>query len=175
MSLQFHDGAFVQSFPHAQVYSDHLEYKVEDAEYRVYNPIWDGKTGKMTIQVDHKRGDATDDHTILHLNFDLQKGFLANYSSEIQLGNDGYTIPEYVTVPIDFTVDVLGQLGAIETMGISDVVADSVMAAFDGFCTLYNTTSQLGVAGNDGGGRLYMAAAVSHVLNRACSCVSVNP
>jgi hypothetical protein len=119
---------------------------VEDSNYRVYDPSWNNDA--LEIKIDHIRGGAT-------------------------AGNDGYTIPKIVMEVVDTSAEILGAVGALETLGISKEAANGAVAAFDGFCKLFNTLSPWLVGRSDDGGRFYTLAVVCHAVNRACSSVSV--
>ncbi|MBD2721117.1 hypothetical protein [Hymenobacter armeniacus] len=172
MSLKFNLSTFTSLFPDATVSSDHVMYEVEDSNYRVYNPSLSGTT--LTIKVDHIRGGATDDHAVLTLAFDGGTARLTNLQASWTTGNDGYQIPDVVVKVVDDTAELLGAIGAIETAGISEEAAQVAVAAFDGFCKLFNKLSPLIVGLSDDGGRFYTMAVVCHTVNRACSSMSVN-
>lgn len=171
MKLSFDLGLFTSLFPNSDLSTDKVEYTVEDSNYRVYNPSW--KDGALEIKIDHIRGGATDDHANLSLTFDPTDARLTSISGTWQAGNDGYTIPKVVIETVDATAEILGAVGAIESAGISEEVANAVVAAFDGFCKLFNTLSPILVGLSDDGGRFYTMAVVCHTVNRACSSVSV--
>lgn len=171
MKFSFDKSLFKSLFPNATVSSDKVEYTVEDSKYRVYDPSWSGEV--LEIQIDHIRGGATDDHAYLELTFDSTDAHLTSIAGTWKAGNDGYTIPKVVIEAVDATAEILGAVGAIETLGISEEVANGVVAAFDGFCKLFNTLSPILVGLSDDGGRFYTMAVVCHTVNRACSSVSI--
>lgn len=171
MGLSFDQNKFSTQFPDGKVSSDNVTYTVEDSDYRVYNPSW--KNGELQIQIDHIRGGATDDHVYLSLAFNASDASLSSISGSWKAGNDGYTIPKIVVTAVDVTAAVLGAAGALETAGISEAAAAAAVAAFDGFCKLFNKLSPLIVGLSDDGGRFYTIAVTCHTLSRACASVSV--
>ena len=172
MSLSFNISKFQSLFPNADVSSSKVEYEVEDSQYRVYNPTWDSQQKALVIRIDHIRGGATDDHAELSLTFNGDAS-LAAISGTWKAGNDGYKIPQVVIGAVDLTAEIIAAAGAVETGGTSEVVLNVAVAAFDGFCELFNTLSPILVKLSDDGGRLYTMAVVCHTVNRACSSISV--
>src|ERR1700710_157103 len=112
-----------------------IEYKSEDSRYRVYIP---GKNDKkssakavsggglhVVLACDHIIGGviATDDHTTVTMDFDAS-GALKDASQEIEITEGGvHPIPDWVPKALELGVEALGALGALETAGISEVVA----------------------------------------------------
>lgn len=173
MSLHFSNSTFQHLFPSATIKSDRVEYEVEDSQYRVYNPTWNDQQNALVIKIDHIRGGATDDHAELSLTFN-HDACLTSISGTWKAGNDGYKIPQVVIGAVDLTAEIAAAAGAVETGGASEVVLNVAVAAFDGFCELFNALSPMLVKLSDDGGRLYTMAVACHTVNRACSSISVN-
>lgn len=171
MSLQFDLKKFQGLFPHATVTSGYLEYQVEDSNYRVYNPKWNGNQTELSLIIDHIRGGATDDHANLLLAFNAD-GSLQQASGDWQAGNDGYQIPPLVIAAVDGAAAVFAVSTGPETLGVSVVATVAATAAFDIFCVLFNQMVPHLISLDDDGGRLYTLPVACHAVNRACSCVS---
>lgn len=174
MSVKFSKSTFKNLFPGATSAKNDtaLEYKVEDSKYRIYYPVV-SDDNVLYVKLDHIRTDATDDHVNLYAAFD-SKGNLSKIKYNWEKGNDGYQIPDQVIKAVDITFDVLGLVGAFETAGISEEIAEGAKEAFDVCAEAFNDISSIVVKWSDNGGRLYFVAVVCHTLNRLCSSISVN-
>jgi len=160
-----------------------IEYKSEDSRYRVYIP---GKNDKkssakavsggglhVVLACDHIIGGviATDDHTTVTMDFDAS-GALKDASQEIEITEGGvHPIPDWVPKALELGVEALGALGALETAGISEVVAQEVVADIQEFCNAFNKVAGWINKFTDDGGRLNFPAEVVHSMNRACVSV----
>ncbi|WP_133257069.1 hypothetical protein [Hymenobacter edaphi] len=177
MSLQFDLGKFQKLFPNAQVSSNKVEYTIQDSDYRVYNPTWNGNKTELSMQIDHIRNNATDDHANLVLTFNPD-GTLQQVAGDWEAGGDGFKIPPVVVLAVDSAAAVIvagAAVAAPETAGLSAAVGLVVTAAavaFDVYSALFNYISPKLIKLSDDGGRLYTTAVVCHAVNRACSCVS---
>lgn len=173
MSLRLDLTGFYNQFPNHTSDKDGtaITYTVEDSDYRIYQPTQSGNV--FTINLDHIRGDATDDHATLIVEFDDTKGCIKSYSGTWTAGNDGYVIPKQVIELVDTGAEILGAVGAIETAGISEEAAQAVVADFDTFCKLFNFISKQIVKLSDDGGRFYFTAVGCHAVVRLGTSVSV--
>lgn len=175
MHLSIDLNAFYNQFPNASSDKggDAIKYTVEDSDYRIYKPSGkDDDHWTIVVKLDHIRGGATDDHAEIDVTFNTDAS-IKSISGTWKAGNDGYTIPKVVIDTVDTSAEILGAVGAIETVGISEEVANSIVAAFDGFCKLFNTLSPMIVKLSDDGGRFYFMAVVCHTINRLSSSISV--
>jgi len=177
MSYTFNKATFRSLYPDCDETKDGtaIEYKVEDSNYRIYYPtniIKTSTTLQMTVQLDHIRGGATDDHVTLVLNYDAQ-AHLSSVSYTWEAGNDGYQIPETLITAVDIVFDVAGLLGAFETAGISEEVAEGTKEVFDVCCKAYNDISKIVVKWSDNGGRMYFIPVVCHSIIRLTQSLSV--
>lgn len=171
MGLKFSLSTFKSLYPNSKSYSEYLEYKVEDSQYRVYNPTVNADN-VLYVKLDHIRADATDDHVELTVEFNTNASIKqVNYNW--QKGNDGYQIPDKAIKAVDITFEVVGAVGALETFGLSEELALDAKEAFDFCAKAFNDISTAVVKWNDNGGQLYFVAVVSHTINRLCSSVSV--
>jgi hypothetical protein len=175
MHLSLDKQLFFSLFPNAESDKggDAIKYTVEDSDYRVYYPTGkDGDNLTLILKLDHIRGGATDDHAELDITFNTDAS-INSISGTWKAGNDGYTIPKVVITTVDATAEFLGAVGALETVGISEAVANSIVAAFDGFCKLFNTLSPMIVKLSDDGGRFYFIAVVCHAVNRLSTSITM--
>lgn len=171
MGLKFSLSTFKSLYPNSKSYSEYLEYKVEDSQYRVYNPTVKADN-VLYVKLDHIRADATDDHVELTVEFNTNASIKqVNYNW--QKGNDGYQIPDKAIKAVDITFEVVGAVGALETFGLSEELVLDAKEAFDFCAKAFNDISTAVVKWNDNGGQLYFVAVVSHTINRLCSSVYV--
>ena len=178
MKFSFDKNAFKAQYPDADETKDDkaIEYKVEDSNYRIYYPtVTDKSTSTVTllVKLDHIRGGATDDHVDLTLVYDTQAQ-LVSVSYTWEAGNDGYQIPEALITAVDITFDVAGLVGAFETAGISEEVAEATKKVFDVCCKAFNDISKVVVKWSDNGGRMYFIPVVCHTISRLSNSVSVS-
>jgi hypothetical protein len=175
MAATFDLNHFISLFPGASTHKDGtaIEYTVQDSTYRIYNPDVsnDGTSLTLDVKLDHVRGGATDDHVGLSLVFD-SSAILQSVTYTWEAGNDGYTIPKTVVVAVDAGIEALGGAGAVETAGVSVVVAQAAVVIFDTCALVYNQISKKMVAWTDNGGRFYFLPVVGHCINRLGSSVS---
>ncbi len=171
MSVKFNLNTFKNLYPNSKSYNDYLEYKVEDSQYRVYNPTVTADN-VLNVKLDHIRADATDDHVELKVVFS-PTGTINKVDYDWTKGNDGYQVPEKLIKVVDGTLEIIGAAGALETFGLSEELALDAKEAFDFCAKAFNEISTAIVKFNDNGGQLYFVAVVSHTINRLCSSVSV--
>ena len=175
MSLTFDLQTFQSLFPDSV--SDKngtaIKYTVEDSDYRIYNPTWSSNNTVLTVNLDHIRSGATDDHATLIVTYDSNAG-IESIEGTWTAGNDGYTITKIVITAVDASAEFLGAVGALETVGISEAVANGIVEAFDTFCELFNTLSPIVVNLTDNGGRFYFMAVVCHTVNRMNASVTAS-
>ncbi len=172
MSVKFNLNTFKSLYPNSKSYSDYLEYKVEDSNYRINYPT-QKPDNVLFIVLDHIRADATDDHVELTVKFS-PSGTINKVTYSWQKGNDGYQVPENLVKVVDGTLEIIGAVGALETFGLSEELALDAKEAFDFCAKAFNDISTAIVKFNDNGGQLYFVAVVSHTINRLCSSVSAN-
>lgn len=172
MSLKFDLNTFKGLYPNSKSYNDYLEYKVEDSQYRVHYPTLKSDN-VWSIKLDHIRGDATDDHVDLDIEFNTD-GSIKQIKYSWEKGNEGYQISDKVIKAVDITIEVAGAIGALETFGISEELALDAKEAFDFCAKAFNDISAVVVKWSDDGGRMYFVAVVCHTINRMCSSISVN-
>ncbi|WP_188768471.1 hypothetical protein [Emticicia aquatilis] len=171
MSVKFNLNTFKSLYPNSKSYSEYLEYKVEDSQYRVYNPTVKANN-VLYVKLDHIRADATDDHVELTVEFDTNAS-IKHVSYTWKKGNDGYQISDTAISIVDDSLELLGAVGALETFGLSEELALDAKEAFDFCAKAFNDISTAVVKWNDNGGQLYFVAVVSHTINRLCSSVYV--
>jgi len=177
MTFSCSKSNFRAQYPGAKVTKDGdaIEYEVEDSNYRIYDPSIKSKTSStvtMEVKLDHIRGGATDDHVDLTVVYDTQ-AHLVSVSYEWEAGNDGYQIPETLITAVDIAFDVAGLVGAFETAGISEEVAEGTKEVFDVCCKAFNDISKVVVKWSDNGGRMYFIPVVCHTIIRLSNSVSV--
>ncbi|MER0439650.1 hypothetical protein [Emticicia sp. W12TSBA100-4] len=172
MSVKFNLNTFKSLYPNSKSSSEYLEYKVEDSQYRVYNPTVKADN-VLNVKLDHIRADATDDHVELTVTFS-PTGTINKVDYDWTKGDDGYQVPDKLIKVVDGTLEIIGAVGALETFGLSEELALDAKEAFDFCAKAFNEISTAIVKFNDNGGQLYFVAVVSHTINRLCSSVSAN-
>ncbi|MDR3463153.1 MAG: hypothetical protein P4L76_12645 [Beijerinckiaceae bacterium] len=186
MSLSFDERHFVALYPSGVEAKNGtaIEFKSQDANYRVYIPgrpgspsIIEQSSGGLTIalQQDHIIGLATDDHSTTKLTF-KQDGSPSqiDISGGIDHGTP-YEIPGVVTTVLDLTVEALGAIGALESAGISEAVAQEVVADITAAAEAFNVLSNFIFRFADDGGTLNFPAVIAHNINKTCTSVVTNP
>jgi hypothetical protein len=149
------------------------KFDSEDSEYRTYQPqASKGSDGgiTLTLEQDHIRGGATDDHVTLTVVY-LPDGTMGSASMSWTAGNDGYQIPDWaitltsdaVAAGVDILIDVLSEGALIELdpelAEVSSQVVESIGKA-------YNFLSKNIVKLSDDGGRLNFIAVANHNFNK---------
>ena len=159
-----------------------IEYKSQDSEYRVYIPGKDDKKSTVkaeagdklcvTLSQDHNIRGSTDDHSETYLLFD-GSGKLVELSHDFKITEgSAFQIPSWVPKTLDIGVELLGAAGALETAGISEAVAQEVVADINSFCETFNKImGRLNKIGEDGG-RLNFPAEICHNMNKASVSVT---
>jgi hypothetical protein len=184
MTATFNQSAFQSQFPGSSLGKGNtaIEFKSQDAKYRVYIPgagsspskLTPGQDGGLTITLvqDHEIGGGKDDHATTTLTFDA-KGKLASVNHAVNLDDGGaYQIPGWVTTSLDGVVELAGAVGALESAGISEAVAQEVVLDITAICVGFNKISNVVYRHSDDGGRLNFPAVLSHNVNRVCAAVS---
>jgi len=185
MTAKFDADTFKSLYPGAKTDAKGnaaIEYKSQDSEYRVYIPGKDDKKStlkdegggklRVTLSQDHNIKGSTDDHSSTYLLFDGSGG-LIELSHDFQI-TDGsaFQIPSWIPKTLDIAVELLGAAGALETAGISEVVAQEVVADINSFCDTFNKImGRLNKIGEDGG-RLNFPAEICHNMNKASVSVT---
>ena len=189
MKAQFQADTFKSQYPGADTNAKSgtaIEFKSEDSEYRAYIPGADKKkstletdgAGALTVKLvqDHIRHGAHDDHSTTTLIFE-SSGKLArtNHEFAIEVDKGGaFKIPDIVPKSLELAVEIAGALGALETAGISEAVAQEVVADIAAICDAFNKICAAIDNLTDDGGRLNFPAVVCHNMNKvSCSIVSV--
>lgn len=150
-----------------------IGYYTQDARYRIYDPVVSYPTTEsmqVSLVIDHVIGMSTDDHVTLDIAINTDGG-LDNVKYSWKTGG-AYQIPDSFIEAVDATAELVGELEMLDSMGISEVEAKAFTEIFDGTCSAFNDISKLvnNWVENDGG-RFYMIATVSHVINRVCASV----
>ncbi|HVG59328.1 MAG TPA: hypothetical protein VNA24_12285 [Hyalangium sp.] len=154
------------------------KFDSEDSEYRTYQPEAaksnDGSI-QLTVQEDHIRGGATDDHVELKVTYGPD-GTMETVSMDWTAGSGGYQIPDWaitltadaVAVSVDLIVDLLSEGAAIELDPEIAKVASKIVETVG---KAYNFFSKTIVNWSDDGGRLNFIAVANHNLNKLVYCV----
>ena len=185
MTAKFNEATFKSLYPGANTgakSSTAIEYVSQDSEYRVYIPGKDdnkstvkvepGDKLRVTLSQDHNIKGSTDDHSQTYLLFD-GKGKMIELSHDLNISDgSAFQIPAWVPKMLDAGVEVLGALGALETAGISEAVAQEVVADINTFCETFNKImTKLNKIGEDGG-KLNFPAEICHNMNKASVSVT---
>ena len=187
MSVRFDEATFKSLYPgaHTDVAAKDgtaIEYRGEDSEYRVYIPGKNSKKStlktetdgslRVTLVQDHIiHITSKDDHATTYLVFD-KTGHLTDCSHDLSIQEGSVnTIPSWIPKSIELGVEALGALGALETAGISEAVAQEVVADIQWFCDTFNKIITKWNKLSDDGGRLNFPAEVCHNMNKAACSV----
>ncbi|HWD26295.1 MAG TPA: hypothetical protein VG387_03970 [Rhizomicrobium sp.] len=185
MTAKFSEATFKSLYPGANTGAKGgtaIEYVSQDSEYRVYIPGKDDKKStlktengdhlRVTLSQDHNIKGSTDDHSDTYLLFD-GKGKLIELSHDFQISEgSAFQIPAWIPKALDIGVELLGAIGALETAGISEVVAQEVVADINSFCDTFNKImTKLNKIGEDGG-KLNFPAEICHNMNKASVSVA---
>lgn len=158
---------------------DAAKFDSEDSEYRTYKPTaaksHDGRI-RVTLEQDHIRGGATDDHVTLQVTYGAD-GSLQSAEMSWEAGNDGYQIPDWAIdltkyvaeVGVDLLIDVLSEGAAIE---LDPEIAEITGKVVGAIGNAYNFFSKTVVKLSDDGGRLNFIAVANHNLNKLVYSVS---
>lgn len=178
-NLGFDQNKFYSSFPGAIKYTDssgdYYHYTTQDCGYdiRLTGLAYDTSTMTVSFRVDY---DLTgkNDKVLLDLVINAN-GTFNSVSYEYQQGG-AVQIPKSVIKAVDVSAEILGAVGALETVGISEEAANSFIEAFDTFCEVFNKVSNgLYKLSESNDGRFYMVGVCVHVLCRAFSAVTGLP
>ena len=163
-----------------------VEYTVSDSDYTIDCPDF---TAQSTT------GDSSDDlpatgWTKYHVNMEHDNNmfiqndkvnfdaYFDNNGKLVQIENFEWTangaeqVPDYVIKSVDLIAWYLGTTGALETMGISDEVADDFVNTFNFVCNVFNKIANLVYKATDNGGGFYFLPVVCHTINRICATVA---
>jgi hypothetical protein len=175
-SMGFDNDAFFDSYPDGETQTNGtLLYKSQDALYRIYKPTIsypDTTTIRISAQVDNVQSMATDDHAYLTMDFNSDGALIATtYSFD---GGSDYQIPDQVVKAVDASAEILGALGALESLGISEAVAQEFVGDFDTAVKIFNDVSAvIYKISNMDDGRYYLVNVVAHTINRACAAITL--
>jgi hypothetical protein len=149
------------------------KFDSEDSEYRTYQPEVsksnDGRI-RLTVQQDHIRDGATDDHVELQVTYGPD-GTMQAVSMDWTAGSGGYQIPDWaitltsdaVAASVDVLVDVLSEGALIE---LDPEIAKVASKVVESVGKAYNFLSTTIVNWSDDGGRLNFIAVANHNFNK---------
>lgn len=174
------------------VSDDEIVYVVSDATYTIDQPILkaqsvtqtppnylvgddtsklpeDGWT-KYYVEMSHENTGGRDDRVSFDLYFD-NTGKLVSIQFFDWSSNGAYAISQTAIDIVDDEAWLLGTIGALETLGISEEVADEFVQTFDFVCKVFNDISALVYKKTDNGGSYYFLPVVCHTINRICTTI----
>jgi hypothetical protein len=185
MTAKFDEATFKSLFPGGKdAKSGHaIEFKSEDAEYRIYIPGKGKDKSTLTTHADgsldvflyedHVRHQGHDDTSRSTLKFDAQAK-LTSTPKDLEIQISQGTKYHINTDAVDVITDSIALIGLIlgpETEGLSVAIAEEIaedikilVKVFNGICTILNHFG-------DDGGRLNFPAVVVHTMNKTCASV----
>ncbi len=133
----------------------------------------DGWT-RFDVNLEHKNVMGMNDTASFTLFFD-NSSELVSIQNFVWHSNDGsYEIDDTTIATVDLDLEVLGDETAIETCGITIVVANVLAGVFDTASSIFNHLSAAIFNKNDDGGRYYFLPVICHTINRISTTVFNN-
>ena len=174
---------------------DKITYVIEDATYNIDEPEVaaqattqvisdyyinddfsvlpeDGWT-KYHISMSHENTGGRNDKAEFDMFFD-NSGKLVSIQHFEWSSNGAYNISEALITIVDDEAWLLGTIGALETLGISEEVADGFVQVFDFLTTAFNDISSLVYRKTDNGGSYYFLPVICHTINRVYSTIAAS-
>lgn len=173
MSLSFSFDTFKTQFPPGYDVDskNKISYEMADSNYTVSEPKGSNNNTQFNTEIRWKPKDlASDDVVELTVNF-TDNATVDSISYEWTKGGDP-VIPKSVIALVDVTAEIAGAVGAIETLGLDELVVQEAVADFDEACEYYNKVVKAIDSMENTGGRLYLSAVVPHVLVRLAKAVT---
>jgi hypothetical protein len=175
--MSFDLQGFYLLFPDYTPYDDssgtYVTYTTQDCGYDVrrINESYDQTTYTVSFRVDYCITAGTNDKVWLNITVNAD-GSLNGVTYSYKQGDGAVQIPDTFVKAVDKTAELLGALGALETVGISEEAAEDFIVAFDTFCKVFNDVTKLLYKKslvNDG--RSYMLAVCLHALCRGFASI----
>lgn len=129
----------------------------------------DGWT-KYHVSLSHKNTGGKNDKAEFDMFFD-NSGKLVNIQHFTWSSDGAYNISNQFIKIVDTEVWILGTIGAPETLGISEAVADEFIEDFDMICEVFNKIANLVYNKTDNGGQYYFLPVICHAINRICTTI----
>ncbi len=177
------------------VNDDKITYVIEDATYNIDEPDLEIQTTtqalsnyygdddftplpadgwtKYSVSMSHKNTAGRNDHANFNIYFD-NTGKLVSIQDFTWDSDGAYNISQQAISIVDDEAWLLGASGTLETLGISDEIADAFVDMFDFVCKVFNDISSLIFKLTDNGGRYYFLPVICHTINRICTVVLDN-
>jgi hypothetical protein len=130
----------------------------------------DGWT-KYHISMSHDNTGGRNDKAEFDLYFD-NAGSLVSIQHFNWSSNGAYNISQQLITIVDDEAWLLGTIGALETLGISEEAADAFVQVFDFVTKVFNDISALVYKKTDNGGSYYFLPVICHTINRIYSSVA---
>jgi hypothetical protein len=187
------------SYPNGTLNSSNtVQYIIEDATYKIYYPgsseclqsatQWlDAYHGPLDLSnlptdgwtsfhfhLEHHNSGGQNDTATFYLIFDNNSVLVDVQLFDWSADNGSYNISNAVIKTVDLELTLLGDETAIETLGITIVVADVLKSVFDKVCSVFNSVTEALYKFTDDGGRYYFLPVICHTINRVTSTVFSN-
>lgn len=172
-----------------------ITYKVGDSTYYIDNPSLQAQTAtqipddyyindnmaelpangwtKYHVSLSHDTTGGRNDDAGFDMFFD-NSGKLVNIQHFKWSSKGAFEIPEEFIKIVDAEAWLLGTIGALETLGISELAAEEFIETFDMVCAVFNKVSSLVYNKTDNGGVFYFLPVICHTINRICTTVLKN-
>lgn len=171
-----------------------IKYEVCDDQYTINNPEFKAQSTKAVLSVNDGDPDGlpSDGWTkyyvsLAHNNPVLVKNDNASFNlyfnnkgqitciSNFQWSNSSaMNVSQAAIKIVDDTAWYLGAAGAIESLGISEEVADDFVDTFDFICKAFNDIADLVYKRTNNGGSVYFLPVICHTINRIATSVLDN-
>jgi hypothetical protein len=178
--MSFDLQAFYLLFPDYVPYDDtsgsYVTYLTQDCGYdiRRINESYDESTYTVSFRVDYCITGGTNDKALLDICVNAD-GSLNGVNYSYTQSEGAVQIPDTFVKAVDKTAELLGALGALETLGITEEAAEDFIVAFDTFCKVFNdVTKLLYKKSMVDDGRSYMLAVCLHTLCRGFASIKKN-
>ncbi len=177
----------------SSVSDNKIVYVVEDSTYTVNNPTFseqsttqqlsiyedddssvlptDGWT-KYSISLQHDNSVFVQNDTVNYDAYFDNSGKLVSIQHFEWSSKGAYQVSQEIIKSVDLVAWYLGTTGALETMGISEEVADAFVDIFDFVTGAFNKIANIVYKVTDNGGQFYFIPVVCHTLNRICTTVA---
>lgn len=174
---------------------DKITYVIEDATYNIDEPelsvqsttrVIDNYYGnddmsalpedgwtRYNVSISHDNTGGRNDKATFQIYFD-NSGKLVSIQYFNWTSNGAYNISQALISIVDDEAWLLGTIGALETLGISEEAADAFVQVFDFVTTVFNDISTLVYKKTDNGGSYYFLPVICHTINRICTTVIDN-
>lgn len=187
--------SFCDAFPYASLSGNDVEYVVVNNNYTVDYPDTlqsatqsldayhgaidmdnlpaDGWTS-FYVTMKHHNVAGKNDNGSFYLIFDNNSQLVDIQHFVWTSNDDAYSIDETTIATVDLDLEVLGDETAVETGGVTIVVANVVAAVFDTVCGVFNHVAASIFQKHDDGGRFYFLPVMCHTINRLSTTIFSN-